>query len=154
MRAINKTRMTKYKPSAIYKKLRNHFLIFMRLFTSFIVQNYKKISKTRSRVLRRQYFPVRNDLLILNKIFFAKTTNINFICLLAPFIVKNFFKSLECIRSFQDNYNFGPKMTHLPQPSIILEKPFKFHVPFALFYCAKLKYDFNVPLGHFQCAKF
>ena len=34
------------------------------------------------------------------KIFFAKFTNINFICLLAPFTVQNFKKYLECICSF------------------------------------------------------
>ena len=88
---------TKYKPSVIYKKLKNNYLIFMCLFTPFIVQNYKKIFKSRLRVLRTQHFRAHNNTFTLNKIFFAKITNINFICLLAPFTVQNLKKSFECM---------------------------------------------------------
>ena len=81
MLKINKTnkynRHNKIKPTVIYKKLKNQYLIFMCHFTSFIVQNYKKIFKKRARFT-------------LNKIFFTKITNINFICLSAPFTVENF----------------------------------------------------------------
>ena len=36
MIAINTTGITKYKPSVIYKKIKNHYLIFMCLVTPFI----------------------------------------------------------------------------------------------------------------------
>ena len=52
-------------------------------------KNYKKIFKSRSRVLRKQHFRANNNPFTLSKIFFAKTTNINFLCLLTPFIVQN-----------------------------------------------------------------
>ena len=50
--AINIKGIAKYKPSAIYKKSRNHYLIFMCLFTSFTVQDYKIIFNSKPRVLR------------------------------------------------------------------------------------------------------
>ena len=50
--AINIKGIAKYKPSAIYKKSRNHYLIFMCLFTSFTVQDYKIIFNGKPRVLR------------------------------------------------------------------------------------------------------
>ena len=53
----------------------------MCLFIPFIVQNYKKILKSRSRVLRTQHFWAHNNPFTLNKIFCAKITNINFIYL-------------------------------------------------------------------------
>ena len=47
MLKINKNnkynRHKKCKPSVIYKKLKNNYLIFLCLATPFIVQNYKKI---------------------------------------------------------------------------------------------------------------
>ena len=73
----------------------------MCLFTPFIAQNQIKIFMSRSRVLRAHHFRAHNNPFTLDKIFFAKITNTNFICLLAPFIVQNFKKSLECIRSFE-----------------------------------------------------
>ena len=68
---------------------KNHYLIFMCLFTPFIAQNYNKIFKTRSRVLTAQHFRAHNNPFTVNKIFFGKTTNINFLCILAPFILQN-----------------------------------------------------------------
>ena len=46
------------------------------------------------------------------KIFFQKTININFMCLLAPSIVQNFKKSLDQIDSY--DIIFGLKITQLP----------------------------------------
>ena len=92
-----KTGVKRYKSSVIYKKLKSHYLIFMCLFTFFIVQNYKNLFKSRSRVLKTQHFWAHNNSFTLSKIFSAKITNINFICPLAPFIAQNFKKSVACI---------------------------------------------------------
>ena len=62
----------------------------MFFFSPFFLQNYKKIFKS------------NNDSFTLNKTFFVKAANINFIYLLTPFIVKNFKKSLKCIQSYED----------------------------------------------------
>ena len=86
--AINPTDIIKYKISVIYKKLENHYLILICLFTPFIVQNSKKIFNSRFRVLRAQHIWAHP--FTLNKIFFAKISNINFICLLVAFTVQNF----------------------------------------------------------------
>ena len=59
----------------------------MCLFTPFIVHNYKKIFKSRPKVLRSQHFWAHNNPLTLSKIFLAKITNINFMYLLATFNV-------------------------------------------------------------------
>ena len=82
------------------KKLHKH-LIFMCHFTPFIVENYK-IFKSRTRVERAKHFQAHNNPLTLNKIFFAKISNTNFKCLLAPFTVEKYKKSLEYIKSFED----------------------------------------------------
>ena len=126
----------------------------MCLFTPLIAQNYKKIFKSRSIVLRTQHFPTHNNPFTLNKIFFAKIPNTTLIFLLASFIEQNFKIYLECTEALWKHYNFGSKMAHLPQPGIIFGKQFKFHFLFGSFYCVELKYDFHVPLAHFQCAKF
>ena len=78
----------------------------MCLFAPFILQNYKKIFKSRSRVLRTR---AHNNPFTLNKIFFAKTTNINFICPLAPFIVRNVKKPLEGPSALEYSIILGPK---------------------------------------------
>ena len=62
--------------SVIYKKLKP---IFMRFFTSFIVQNYKRVFRSRSRVLPTQHFRAPITHSPLPRSFFAKITNINFI---------------------------------------------------------------------------
>ena len=110
--ATNTTSITKYKPSVVYEKLKNYYLIFMCLLTPFIVQNYIKVFNSRSRVLRAQHFQAHNNPFTLNKIFFAKIININFICLLVTFIVQNFKKSLKGIQSFEDALYIilGPKL--------------------------------------------
>ena len=97
----------------------------MCLFARFILQNHKKIFKSRSKVLRTQHFPVHNNPFTHSpstNIFFAKITNIDFIGLLAPFNVQNVKKPLEWIWSFEDVLYNWSKMTHLPQPSLILKK--------------------------------
>ena len=120
------------------------------------MQSDKKIFKSRFRVVRTRHFRVHNNPFTLNKIFFAKITTINFICLLALFIAQNFKKASECIQSFEGGtIILGPKWPINPNPVLFWKNhQSTFHVPFGPFYCAKLKYDFHVPLGPLQCAKF
>ena len=94
---------THLETSSFYKSVKKplfdfHVPIHLLLF---LFQNYKKIFKSRSRVLRTWHFRAHSNPFTLNKTFFAKITNINFIYLLAPFTVQNFKKSLEHIQSFE-----------------------------------------------------
>ena len=139
----------------------------MYLFIPFIMQNNIKFFKRRSRILRTRHLRAKNNPFTLNKILFPKTTNINFICLLAPFFhcakLKKIFKhnhsyedvpistqigsfapnktfTRKIIKMINTHINFGSKTTHLRLSHIFWKNhSFKFHVPFGPIYCAKLK---------------
>ena len=63
------------------------------------MQNYKKIFKSRFKVLRTQHFRDHNNPFTLNKIFYAKIININFICFLVSLckISKTSLKWIELL---------------------------------------------------------
>ena len=120
----------------------------MWLFAPFIVQNYKKNFKSRSRVLRTQHFLAQKNPFTLNKIFFCKNRSYKFLMTLGSFHCAKFKKILEThhelrgcvnfhpkwpicpkrnffgkiINTINMHNNFGSKMAHLPQPGIFLEK--------------------------------
>ena len=59
-------------------------IIFIYLFALFIVQNFKKNSYSRSRVMSMHHFWAQNGPFALNNFFFLEKINIIFIYLLTP----------------------------------------------------------------------
>ena len=90
-------------------------IIFIYLFALFIVQNFKKNSYSRSRVMSMHHFWAQNGPFALNNFFFSKIIDITLIYLLAPFIVQNFKKILPADPELWGCAIFGPKMAHFPK---------------------------------------
>ena len=82
-------------------------LIFMYLLASFIIQNFKKI--IRSKIIRTHHFQAQNGPSAPNDNFFWKTITIISMYLLVPFIVQNFEKILWA------NPFLGPKWPACPE---------------------------------------
>ena len=82
-------------------------LIFMYLLASFIIQNFKKI--IRSKIMRTHHFQAQNGPSAPNDNFFWKTITIISMYLLVPFIVQNFEKILWA------NPFLGPKWPACPE---------------------------------------
>ena len=61
------------------------------------------------------HFRAQNGPFVLNKIFLVQTIIINFIYLLALFIVQNFKKFLQPILSYEDMPFLGPKLSICPK---------------------------------------
>ena len=68
------------------------------------------------------HFWIQNGPFALNKNFSVKTINVNFIYLLALFLVQKFKKILRENPDLWGCAIFGSKMDHLPQTRIFLEK--------------------------------
>ena len=71
--------------------------------------------------MRRCHFQVQNGPFVLNKIFLVQTIIITFIYLLALFILQNFKKFLQRIKSYEDVPFLGPKWSICPKQIFFLK---------------------------------
>ena len=71
--------------------------------------------------MRMCHFRAQNGPFVLNKIFLVQTIIINFIYLLALFIVQNLKKFLQWIQSYEDASFLGPKWFTCPKQIFFLK---------------------------------
>ena len=83
----------------------------MYLLGPFILQNLKKIYE----VMTMCHFRAQNGPFVLNKFFLVQTIIITFIYLLALFIVQNFKKFSQRIKSYEDVPLLDPKWSICPK---------------------------------------